>query len=119
MVKSPAFPESRPDFVDPRQSPPSTKKISGILQTLLEQSANLPGRLATSNADLRRVTHAASQQHARRHTFFQPLHARDLWIFSYKNRSKCSRIIYLQLDALQNYLILSSFDLFELRITHV
>ncbi len=58
MVKSPSL-SSRPDFVDPPAESPSTKKISHSSGLLLEQSANLPGRLATSNADLRRVTSRA------------------------------------------------------------
>ena len=84
--------ESRPDLVDPPAESPSTKKISLSSGFLLEQSANLPGKLETSNADLRRVTSRAFLAATRAREAIIPFSTimRPTDGFSYKKRSKCS-----------------------------
>ncbi len=56
MVKSPVFDKVTTKICNtPRAESPSTKKISHSSGLLLRAMANLPGRLATSNADLLNV----------------------------------------------------------------
>ena len=84
--------ESRPSFVDPPAESPSTIKISLSSGFLLEQSANLPGKLEISKCDLRRVTSRAYLAATRAREAIIPFSTmmRATFGFSYKKRSKYS-----------------------------